>query len=139
MSKSEHMVSQTASSFENCMYLKQKYKNTRNNYSHIFIVLDALKSLLCFPLGIDANDTLNYRIKYSLRKCCKKVITNKQDYLSTRVLILTFRETAINYQPELKTQLVLLDISTTHNLESSWSLCFKFCQMIYLLKTFIMI
>ena len=139
MSKSEHMVRSTASFFENCMYLKQKYKNPRNNYSHIFIVLDALKSLLCFPLGINVNEPLNYRMKYSLRKCCKKVITNKQDYLSTCVLILTFHETAINYQPELKTQLVLLDISTTHNLESSWSLRFKFCQMIYLLKTFIMI
>ena len=26
-----------------------KNKNKRNNYSNIFIVLDALKSLLCFP------------------------------------------------------------------------------------------
>ena len=30
----------------------------------IFIVLGALKSLLCFPLGIDVNDTLNYRTNY---------------------------------------------------------------------------
>ena len=134
MSKSEHMVRSTASFFENCMYLKQKYKNPRNNYSHIFIVLDALKSLLCFPLGINVNEPLNYRMKYSLRKCCKKVITNKQDYLSTHVLILTFHEIA-----ELKNQLVLLDISTTHNLESPWSLRFKFYQMIYLFKKFIMI
>ena len=54
-----------------------KYKNTRNNNDNIFIVLGAMKSLLCFPLNIDVNDNLNYRTKYLLRKCRKKAIANK--------------------------------------------------------------
>ena len=62
----------------------------------IFFVLDALKSLLCFPLDIDVNDNLNYRTNYLLRKCRKKVNANKLDCLRTRILIVTFHEIAIN-------------------------------------------
>ena len=35
-------------------------------------MLGALKSLLCFPLDIDVNNTLSYHTNYFLRKCCKK-------------------------------------------------------------------
>ena len=117
----------------------QKYKNTRNNYSNIFIVLCPLKSLLYFHLDIDVNDILNYRTNYLLCKCRKKAIANKQDSLITRLLIVTFHEIAINYESELKTQLVLLDISTNHIVGLPRFLRFRFCQMIYLLKTFIML
>ena len=113
-------------------------KNTRNNYSNFFIVLGALKSLLCFPLDIDVNDILNQSTNL-LRKWRKKVIASKQDCLSTRLLIITFHEIAIKYESELKTQLVLWDISTNHNVGSPRSLHFKFCQMIYLFRTFIML
>ena len=56
------------------MQLVQTWKNKskRNNYSNIFIVLDALKPLLCFPLNLDVNDILNSRTNYLLRKCRKK-------------------------------------------------------------------
>ena len=112
-----------------------KYKNTRrNNYSNIFIVLGMLKSLLCFPLDVDVNDILKYRINYLLRKRCKKAIANKKDCLNTRFLIATFHEITIKYVSHLKTQLVLLDVSTNHNVGSPRSLQLKFCQMIYLLK-----
>ena len=87
-----------------CFLMSQKYKNTRNNYSNIFIVLGALKSLFCFPLDIDINDILNYRMNYLLRKCRKKAIPNKQDCLNTRLLIVTFHLIAKNYDSELKTQ-----------------------------------
>ena len=40
---------------------------------------------------------------------------------------------------ELKTQLILLDVSTNHSVGLPRSLHFKFCQMIYLFKTFIML
>ena len=119
--------------------LSQKYKNTRNNYSNIFIVLGALKSLLCFPLDIDINDILNCRTNYLLHKCRKKAIANKQDCLSTRLLIVTFHETAIKYESDLKTQLVFLDISNNHNVGSPRSFHFKFYQMIDLFKKFIML
>ena len=56
----------------------QKYKNTSNNYSKIFTVMGALKSLLCYTLDIDVNDILNYHTNYLLRKCCKKVAGLKQ-------------------------------------------------------------
>ena len=114
------------------MYYTQKYKNTRNNYSNIFIVLGALKSLLCFPLDIDVHDILNYRTNYLLRKSRKKAIVNKQDCLSTRLLIVKFHKIVIKYESELETQLVLSEISTKHNVRSPRSLHFKFCQMIYL-------
>ena len=54
--------------------------------------------------------------------------------MSTRLLIVTFHEIAIKYDSELKTQLVLLDISKNPNVESQRSLHFKFRQMIYLFK-----
>ena len=117
----------------------QKYKNTRNNYSKTFIVLGALKSLLCFPLDIDINDILNYRTNYLLRKCRKKAIANKYDCLSTRLLIVTFHEIIIKYESELETQLVLSDISTNHKVGLPRFLQFKFCQMVYLFKTFTML
>ena len=56
-----------------------------------------------------------------------------------RLLIVTFHEIVIKYESELKTQLVLLEISTNHNVESPRSLHFKFCQIIYLFKVFIML
>ena len=74
-----------------------------------------LKSLLSFPLDIDVNDILNYRTNYLLRKCRKKAIANISNYLSARLSIVTFHEIAIKYESELKTELVLLDISTIHN------------------------
>ena len=43
----------------------------------MFIVLSALKSLLCFPLDIDVNGILNYRANYLLRKYRKKSIMHK--------------------------------------------------------------
>ena len=55
-----------------------------------------------------------------------------------RLLIVTFHETAIKYESDLKTQFVLKDISTNHNVGSLRSFHLKFCQMIYLFKTFIM-
>ena len=75
--------------------LNQKYKNRKNNNGNIFIVMGALKSLLCFPLDIEVNDILNYRTNYLLRKYHKKAIANKQDFLSTLLLVLTFDEIAI--------------------------------------------
>ena len=54
-----------------------KYKNARNNYSTVFIVLGVLKPLLCFPLDIDVDDTLNHRSNYLLHKGRKKAIANK--------------------------------------------------------------
>ena len=53
------------------------YVSAWNNYSNIFIVLGALKSLFSFPLDIDVNDMLNSRTNYLLRKCRKKAIANK--------------------------------------------------------------
>ena len=120
--------------------IPQKYKNTRNNNDNIFIVLGALKSLLCFPLDIDVNDDLNYRTKYLLRKCRKKkTITNKQDCLSTHVLIVTFYEIAINYEPELNILLFLTNISMNRNMGFLRSFHFKFYQIIYLFKRFNML
>ena len=55
----------------------QKYKNTRNNYSNILIVLDLLKSLLCVPPDIEVDDILNYRTNYLLLKFLEKAIANK--------------------------------------------------------------
>ena len=104
----------------------------RNNYRNIFIVLGALKSLLRFPFDIDVNDISNCRTNYLLRRCRKKAISNIEDYLNTRLLIVTFHEIAIKYDTELKIQFVLSDISTNHNVGSSRSLHLKFCQMIYL-------
>ena len=98
-----------------------------------------LKSLLCFPLDIDVNDNLNYRTKYLLRKCRKKTIANKQDCLSTHVLIVTFYEIAINYEPELNILLFLINISMNRNMGFLRYFHFKCCQIIYLFKTFIMV
>ena len=81
----------------------------------------------------DVNDILNYRTNYQLRKC------RKQDCSSTGVLIVTFHEIVTKYDSELKTQLVLSNISTNHNVKSPRSLHSKFCQMIYLFKTFLML
>ena len=50
-------------------------------------------------------------------------------------LIVTFHEIVMKYESGLKTQLVLLNISTNHSVGLARSLHFKFCQMIYLLKT----
>ena len=80
----------------------QKYKDTRNNYSKILIVLGALKSLFCFPLDIDLNDILKYCTNYLLRKCRKKAMANKQGCFCTRFLIVTFHEIAIKYGSDLK-------------------------------------
>ena len=44
----------------------------------------------------------------------------------------------MKYESELKTQFVIFDVSTNHNLGQPRSLHFKFCQLIYLFKTFIM-
>ena len=55
------------------------------------------------------------------------------------VLIVTFHEIVTKYDSELKTQLVLSNISTNHNVKSPRSLHSKFCQMIYLFKTFLML
>ena len=121
------------------MELPLKYKNTRNNNGNIFTVLGALKSLPCFPLDVDVNDILNYLTDDLLRKCRKKAITNKQDCLSTRLLIVAFHEVSIKYESQLKTHMTLLDISTNHNVGSPRSLHFKFSQIIYLFKAFIML
>ena len=97
--------------------MTQKQKNMRNNYSNIFVVLGALKSLRCFPLDIDVNDILNHCTNYLLSNCHKKAIANEQGCLSTHILIGTFHEIAIKDQSDLQTQLVLLDISSNHNVE----------------------
>ena len=117
----------------------QKYKNTRNNYSNIFIVLGALKSLFCIPLDIDVNDISNYHVNYLLRKRRKKAVANIQDCLNTGLLTVTFHEIAIKYESELKTQFVLLELSSNNNVGSPRSLHLKFCQMIYLFNTFIIL
>ena len=57
----------------------------------MFIVLGALKSLLCFPLDIDVNDILNNHTNY-LRKYSKKAIANKKDCICTYLLTVTFHE-----------------------------------------------
>ena len=59
--------------------------------------------------------------------------------MSTHLLIATFHETAIKYESELKNLFVLLDISKNQNVGLPRYLHFKFCQMIYLFKTFIML
>ena len=56
-----------------------------------------------------------------------------------RLLIVTFHEIAIKDESELETQLILMDISTNHNMGFPRSLPFKFFEMIYLSKTFIML
>ena len=119
-------------------YLHRNIK-TEGITTVIFIVMGVLKSFLSFPLDIDVNDILNYRTNYLLRICRKKAIANKWDCLSTHLLIVTFHEIVIKYEPELKTQLVLLDISTNYNMGSPRSLPFKFCQMICLFNTFILL
>ena len=48
-------------------------------------------------------------------------------------------EVAIKYESELKTLLVLLDLSVNNNMGSPRYLHFRFCQMIYLFKTFTML
>ena len=60
----------------------QKYKNTRNNYSNIFTVMGALKSLLCFPLDIDVNDILNYRTNYLYVNVVKKQLLGQFEHAS---------------------------------------------------------
>ena len=55
-----------------------------NNNGNIFIVLGALKSLLCFPLDIDVNDILNYRTNYLLRKNVVKKQSRINKILSAR-------------------------------------------------------
>ena len=50
------------------------------------------------------------------------------------LFIVTFHETAIKYESELKTPLVLLDIPTNHNVGSWRSLQFKFCHKIIYLR-----
>ena len=52
--------------------------------------------------------------------------------MTTRLLIVAFHEIVIKYESDLKTQLVLLDISMNHNVGLPRSYYFKFCQMIYL-------
>ena len=59
--------------------------------------------------------------------------------MSTCLLIVTFYEIVIKDESQLKTQLDLLDISTSHNVGLLRSLHFKFWQMIYLCKTVIML
>ena len=44
-----------------CIYIDIELKNTRNKHSNIFVVLDAFKSLLCFPLDFVVNVILNSR------------------------------------------------------------------------------
>ena len=116
-------------SLNNCLnlflilsFIHKNKKNTRNNYRNIFVALGALKSLHSFPLHIDVNDILNYPTNYILRKSRKKAI---QGCLRKHLLIVTFHEVAIKYELEVKPQLVLLDISTNHNVKS---LHFRFCQ-----------
>ena len=41
-----------------------------------------------------------------LRKCRKKEITYKHDCWSKRILIISFNEIAINYESQLKKQLI---------------------------------
>ena len=57
----------------------------------MFIVLGALKSLLCFPLDIDVNDILNNHTN-CLRKYSKKAIASKKDFIRTYLLTVTFHE-----------------------------------------------
>ena len=59
--------------------------------------------------------------------------------MKTRLLIVTFYEIAIKYKSGLKIQFVLLNISMNHNVGPPRSLHLKFCQVIYLFKTFIML
>ena len=98
-----------------------------------------MKPLRYLPLDIDINDILNYRTNYLLRKSREKAIVNKQDCLSTHLSIVAFHEIAIKYKSDLKTQLVLLDISVNQNVGSPRSLRFKFCRMIYQFNAFIML
>ena len=59
--------------------------------------------------------------------------------MSTPLLIVTFPEIVMKYESEIKTQLVSLDISTNYNVGPPRSLHFKFCQMICLFNTFILL
>ena len=59
--------------------------------------------------------------------------------MNSHFLVITFHEIAIKYESELKTQFVLLDISSNHNVRLPRYLRLKFCQMIYLFKMFIML
>ena len=88
-------------------------------------MIKSVKPSLYFPLYIDVNDILNNRMNHLWHKFCNKAIANKQNCLGTRLLIVTFHEIAINHEPELKNQLVLLDISTNHNVWSQRALHFK--------------
>ena len=98
-----------------------------------------MKPLRYLPLDIDINDILNYRTNYLLRESREKAIVNKQDCWSPHLSSVTFHEIAIKYESDLKTQLVLLDISANQNVGSPRSLRFKFCQMIYQFNAFIML
>ena len=54
-------------------------------------------------------------------------------------MIVTFHEIAINYKSQLKTESIFVGISANQNVGSSEFFDFKFCQIIYLFKTFIML
>ena len=60
---------------------KSIHRNTKpqgiTTDSNVFIILGALKSVLCFLLDIDVNGILNYPTNYLQRKCRKKAMANK--------------------------------------------------------------
>ena len=77
-------------------------------------------------------------MNHFLRKS-EKEITNKDGYFSTYLFIVKFHEVAINYELELETQLIFLDIPANHNMGLPSSIHLKFCQMVYLLNMLIML
>ena len=60
-------------SLSNTAYTNFKYSNfNHRNKKKTFFVKSTMKSLPCFSLNTDHNDTLNYRASYLLGKCWKK-------------------------------------------------------------------
>ena len=107
----------------------------RNNNSNIFIVLDALKSLFCFSLNIDVNDILKYLLMFYL---------NEQSPINRSGWACTFSWNCNKIWVRVENSLfqyyyLLLEISENHNVGLLSSLHFKFGQIIYLFKTFIML
>ena len=97
-----------------------------------------MKSLPSFFCDIDVNYIVNYRTNYLLYKCRKKVTGNKWDGSSMSILIIKLFGIAINYESQLKIQLIFVDIFADQNLGLPRFIDFQIYQTIYLFMTFIM-
>ena len=104
---------------------------------NIFNALGSLKSLHCFPLNIDVNYNLKYRMNHMLHKCLTSGIEDKYGYWSKRNLVVPFHEILVNHESQLNTSVDVFRYFANHNLRSPKPLYFQTWKIFYLLKTFI--